>query len=247
MSLDWGVQLARLTLFSSEQLTVSDKDWQAITGQEEAETRQTIPGGRSLSGKVLNGQLNVVATGMRADVVLSAIEIDDTQERSLPVIGSIDDVLTAFFASTNKWVTEMRHPIVRVAFGTVLLFKTGDREQAYQRLAELLLCVKVDPKRMHDLQYRVNWIRDSKIEKGLLINRLTTWSAMRIFRRFVQFSESDITKADEGEELIAVRLEIDNNTDGARKAPFDQAQVVPIYSELIELARENAAKGEVVL
>ena len=33
MSLDWGVQLARLTLFSSEQLTVSDKDWQAITGQ----------------------------------------------------------------------------------------------------------------------------------------------------------------------------------------------------------------------
>ena len=131
MSLDWGVQLARLTLFSSEQLTVSDKDWQAITGQEEAETRQTIPGGRSLSGKVLNGQLNVVATGMRADVVLSAIEIDDTQERSLPVIGSIDDVLTAFFASTNKWVTEMRHPIVRVAFGTVLLFKTGDREQAY--------------------------------------------------------------------------------------------------------------------
>lgn len=80
MSLDWGVQLARLTLFSSEQLTVSDKDWQAITGQEEAETRQTIPGGRSLSGKVLNGQLNVVATGMRADVVLSAIEIDDTQD-----------------------------------------------------------------------------------------------------------------------------------------------------------------------
>ena len=93
----------------------------------------------------------------------------------------------------------------------------------------------------------LNWIRDSKIEKGLLINRLTTWSAMRIFRRFVQFSESDITKADEGEELIAVPLEIDNNTDGARKAPFDQAQVVPIYSELIELARENAAKGEVVL
>jgi hypothetical protein len=248
MSLDWRVQHAGLTLFSSEQITVSDKDWQAITGQEEAETRQTIPGARSLSGKVLNGLLNVGASGARADVILNAaVEIDhSTEKRTLPVIGSIDDALTTFFESTSKWAAEMRHPIVRVAVGAILLSGADNQEQAYQQLAELLLSVKVDPKRMQDLQYRVNWRCESKIEKGLLINRLTTWSAMHIFRRLVQIVGTDVTTEDQAGKLTAVRLEIDNNTDDSRKAPFDQAQLVPIYSELLDLARENAAKGEVL-
>ena len=48
MSLDWGVDVARLSLFLSEPYPISDKDWTIVTGQEEAGTRQVVPGGKRL-------------------------------------------------------------------------------------------------------------------------------------------------------------------------------------------------------
>ena len=43
-----------------------------------------------------------------------------------------------------------------------------------------------------------------------------------------------------------IRLEFDHSTDAERAAPFDRAQLVPIYEELVALASENAEKGEVL-
>jgi len=156
MNTDWGVQLARLTLFSSEPLTVSDKDWKAITGQDESETRQTILGGRSLSGKIPNGTLHLSSSGVRADIVNTAVEINETTEGLLPTLGPLDDVLAAFFDQTNNWVAETRNPMIRMAFGVVLIAPTPNRDEAYKRLKKLLSSVKGDSKRMQDFQYRVN-------------------------------------------------------------------------------------------
>ena len=50
---------------------------------------------------------------------------------------------------------------------------------------------------------------------------------MRIFRRFVQFRQSDITKADEGEELIAVRLEIHNTRTERERLPLTKLKWFP--------------------
>jgi hypothetical protein len=43
-----------------------------------------------------------------------------------------------------------------------------------------------------------------------------------------------------------IRFEFDHSTDSERMEPFDRAQLVPIYDELVALASENAEQGEVL-
>src|SRR5262245_34225157 len=75
MSLDWGVEQARLSLFLSEPYRISDKDWTVVTGQEEADTRQAVPGGKRLSGTVPTGVMHMSAAASRFDVILTVAEI----------------------------------------------------------------------------------------------------------------------------------------------------------------------------
>ncbi len=242
MSLDWGAQVARLTLFLRDPYSVSDKDWLTITGQDEAETRQAIPGGKRLSGRVPNGALQVAAAGHRFDVVLSAVELEENEELVIPSVGALDETLKTFVESTCKWIDQTNPPVVRAAFGVVLTCKTETRDGAYQHLKGLLKSLDVQPEKMRDLLYRVNWRCTSRVQEGLIINRLTTWSALRIIRKLIQIGDEIATESDE---IHAVRLEVDHNTDDANRTPFDPDKVIPIYSELVELARENAAEGEV--
>ena len=59
MPLDWAVQLLRLTVFSNAPIPVSERDWHTITGQEEAENRIAILGGKAYSGRFAGGQLSL--------------------------------------------------------------------------------------------------------------------------------------------------------------------------------------------
>jgi hypothetical protein len=244
MGLDWGVQIARLSLFLSEPHAISDKDWAIVTGQEEAETRQAIPGGKRLSGPVPSGVMHMSATASRFDVILTAAESLEGEEVQLPSVGPHDDTFKSFFESTRKWIEEVKPSVTRVAFGAVLTCKAENREEAYGHLRDLLKSLKVDPKNMRDLQYRVNWPGKSKVEQGLVVNRLTTWSAFRFVRKLIQISGTALEGGDT-RHVDAVSLEMDHNTDEAKQAPFDQGKLIPIYLELVELARQNAAEGEV--
>jgi len=241
MSLDWAVQSVRLTLFSLEPPFVTDKDWQAITGQDnEAETRQALPGGgKRFSGNVANGVLSVGAVGSRTDIVLSAP--DPSQDITLPVVGTLDDTFPSFFESTAKWLEATQLPINRIAFGSMLLCHTANRAEAYRHLGDLLTSVKVDPG-MHDLLFRVNWRRASKVIEGLKLNRLTTWNSLEARVVFVDGAAEVVAASDQVS--TAIRLEIDHSTDGEHKTAFDRGRLKHIYWELVELARENAVKGE---
>jgi hypothetical protein len=97
---------------------------------------------------------------------------------------------------------------------------------------------------MRDLLYRINWPVKSKVVVGLTINRLTTWSSMKFLRKLLSVSGTEFSATADVGQLDAVRLEVDHNTDDARQAPFDAAQLVPIYRELVALACENAEQGE---
>jgi len=242
MSLNWDVQAVRLTIFALESVSLSDKDWQAFTGQDEAETRQAIPGGRRFSGRMTNGVFSISAAGSRADIVLEAPDPQGPEIR-LPVIGPLDEIFNPFVENTSKWLLETQSSVVRIAFGSVLLFKTANRVEAYDHLRDLLASVNVDPERMFDLLYRVNWRRASTVEEGLKINRLASWGALRFIRKMVEFTREEVVASPE--EIYAVTLEMDHNTDDAHRTPFDRNRLLPIYSELVDLARENAAKGEV--
>jgi hypothetical protein len=97
---------------------------------------------------------------------------------------------------------------------------------------------------MKELLFRCNWPFESKAVGGLMINRITTWSAIRVTQSRLQITGESFNVSP-GPELDAVRLEIDHNTDQAISAPFDKARLVPIFEELVELAQQNAERGEV--
>ena len=90
--MDWGVELLRLSLFSPGSVSIADADWEAVTGQKEAETRQVVVGGRRHVGNFAGGSLTMQAIAQRLDLVLSQAQVvpSELQEGRLrlPVIGA---------------------------------------------------------------------------------------------------------------------------------------------------------------
>lgn len=243
MPIDWGVNLLRLSVFCSGNTTASDAEWKLLTGQDEADSRATIPGGRRFSGKSAGGLLTLAHAGQRLDLVLQAGETG-TDEPNLPVIGPWTDLRGTFSQMAAQLFGSVKVPVVRIAFGSVLLAKKDTLESSYQQLKTLLKSVDVDPKRMRDLHYRVNWQCDSKVIP-LKLNRLTTWAAMRFSATLLQVTGDKVTISGAEQEQFAVRLECDHNTDAANQEPFESGKIGTIYQELTELVAENAEKGEI--
>jgi hypothetical protein len=243
MTIEWLAETVRVSVFSSTAIKLTEEHWRSLTGQEEAETRQNVPGGRLFAGRFENAQLNLVAAGSRIDVVLSpAAATTPAMPPQILSVGPWLPISERFFSVTSSWLQDVPFPIHRIAFGPVLLFGTDGRTQSLLLLKDLLPSVVVDPDHMRDLLFRINWPTESEAIEGLLINRITHWSALQFFLKTIQIG--DTVTLDAAPELHAVRLEIDHNTDLARTDPFDRTQIVPIYAELYKLALQNAAKGE---
>jgi hypothetical protein len=242
MALDWTAQQVRLSVFSNAPIAASERDWQAITGQEEAESRTTIPGGRLYGGPFADGYLAFSYSGQRLDLVLSGVVPAENTDGRPPIIGPWPVVCESFSANVEKWLPGIQFPVLRVAVGAVLLVPTNSRDEAYTHLGNLLTSVKVDPA-MKELSFQINWAKESTAVNGLILNRITNWSAARIIQRIVQITGEQLAVTPNSE-LYAVRLEIDNSTDQANTKPFEKAEIVPIFKELILMARENAEKGE---
>lgn len=246
MALNWQVELLRLTLISSEPVALAESDWTAITGEAEAATRQNVTGGKRYAGAFAGGQLTLAGVGQRVDLVLNwqqPPQLTEVPQQSLPSIGTWDQIRDRFTNATEKWLTAIKFPVIRLAFGAVLLSETGGLVQSYQVLQELLKSVAVDPERMRDFVFRVNWPTESSVSKGLRINQLTNWSPIQLQTLLLQLGDAQPNTAS-GPYAFAVRLEIDHNTDQENRMPFDSGVLVPIYKELIAKAVQNASSGE---
>ena len=239
----WGAVNLRLSVFSSEAVRPNESVWTSLTGQEEAENRSTIPGGRAYSGLFGGGLLHLTIAGKRVDIIFSkpGTGTPDTLFE-LPVVASLEMALPDFLTLASHWLSKSELPIVRIAFGAVLLAEVEDHDAAYMLLRKLLRSVTVD-KGMAELIFRVNWPRDSRVQEGLRINRLTNWTVLRFILNTIEMGVESSLMTPAGEKL-AVRLEIDHNTDGRNATPFDRHLLLPIFEELVTLARENAEQGE---
>ena len=246
MAHEWGVSILRLSLFSGDQLQLSDEDWKIVTGEEEAPVRQTVAGLRRLSGKAFGGAMTLGAAAGRVDFVLGVDEssVEENENLKLPIMANWDTTVNQFCRATIPWIEASLSGFNRMALGAVLLKESQSVESAYSELNELLNSVDVDKSRMRDLLYRVNWPRESKTIPGLTINRITTWSVLRLVRKLLAMTGSELTPAKGEDFLHAIRLEIDHNTAEARTEPFDRKELIHTYEELASLATENVKKGE---
>jgi len=247
MARDWRVESLRLTLFSSENITVSDADWSGITGQQDADTRQKLPGGLRYIGRFAAGQLTVAALGQRLDVVLSWVPSERQAESpsiELPDIGAWEGVRDIFVAATQKWLESLKFPVIRIAFAPILLAETANVVESYGVLKDMLRSVKVDIHGMRELIFRVNWPEKSSTGENLIVNRITNWSAIQLSSALVQMTGAQISTTATTPEKFAARLEIDLNTDQENKVPFGKNSLVAIYNELVAKSSENVVSGE---
>jgi hypothetical protein len=246
MARDWIAESLRLSLYSSEVIGLSEKDWSVLTGQDEAETRQTVPGGgKRYSGRFGPGQLMLAGFGTRADVILSGLPADQASETmEFSAVGAWDESRDFFVKATEAWLAQLSFPVVRLAFAPILLSETKDVVDSYEVLKGLLQSVQVVPGKMRELIYRINWPQDSKSVPGLTLNRITSWSGIQANVMFLQVGGTEAATMQGPPESFAVRLEMDHNTDQGHKQPFEKQQLLPIYNELVALARENAELGE---
>jgi hypothetical protein len=242
MAWEWGVESLRVSLFSNAPTVVTDEDWRAVSNQTEQYNHQVIVGGHIFSGNVNNGQLNLAAMEKRVDIILTSIPTTSTSEARLPTIGPWEQVRDRFVAFTSAWMETASFSVVRIAFGAVLLCPTSSRQQSYTLLQRMLRSVSVNPDKMRELFFRVNWPTNSGTIDGLLINRITNWSAIEFLVAKVELGASPSATA--GTQGYAVRLELDHNTDLSHTDRFSPDQVQSIYQELIAAASDNALKGE---
>lgn len=243
---DWAVQQLRVSLFSSAAVTLSEAHWKAITGQDEADNRIALPGGKQYSGKFLDAAFLLGFTGSRCDVVATTEEIvvEPDKEAKLPVFGEWKALSTTFAERLIPFVRDFEFPIIRIAFGAVVLMPAGSKEEAYKMLARYISSVKIDPVNMRELSFRVNWPRPSTAMQGLELNRITNWAAIYTTRGLMQVMGPEMVFGTAGPELHAARLEIDHNTSPTHKEPFEPGVRVPILEELIAMARDNVETGE---
>ena len=246
MPFDWAVQQLRLSIFSNEPVSVTEQDWKTLTGQDEAETRTALPGGKQYAGKSFGGLFSIAYSGTRADILLDvdATTEDLTEDQKLPCIGKWEKLSASFPGIIEPFLEHVKFPIVRIAFGAILACPVPSKEDAYKLLDELLDSVDIDPKNMRELIYRINWPQMSKVIPDLELNRITNWSAVNVTRKLLQMTGAEMSVAAAGPLLQAVRLDIDHSTAQGNIAPFEKAQRVPIFQELVKMAGENAEAGE---
>jgi hypothetical protein len=246
MTAAWKVNALRLTLFSTQAVAVSDKDWTAITSQEESETRQVVLGGRTMSGRFGGGQLQLSALGTRVDIRLVAVAGNNPEQPPSPVIGDWLPTLETFVDATSGYLKHIPFPIVRIAFGATLLAETADRIGAYEILKSNIKSVKINAQKSQDFLYRINWPVRSKVDPNIYINRLTNWGSLQFVRKLMQLTGTNLEVAP-GDIAYAAQLEIDHNTQDLNLRPFEAAERIPIFEELVALAKENADRGEITV
>jgi hypothetical protein len=241
---DWSAEQLRLSLFSSAPVSVSEADWQRLTGQETSENRKIFPGGVAYSGNINASHFQVTGSVSRIDVVCTALLPTEANDHpKLPVIGDWQKALDGFVSVTTEWLQTRTDPLIRVAFGASLLLPTESHLETLRELKGLLTSVDIS-EGMREPSFRVNWPRNSSIVPGMPINRITNWLTVQLILQLVQVQSSSLSTQAPHQVLHAVKLELDHSTDERRTVAFERGEVIPIYQELLDLASENALKGE---
>jgi hypothetical protein len=236
---EWLVQSLRLTLFTSGLWSGNETIWHDLTAREpeidENRVRESV---RRQIGREGDGQLETLVTPVRTDIVMSPPVQDALQSN----FGQAEEKLPDFVSLVSSWLSRTAETgkVNRVAFGAVLLLPVDNREAGYRELDRLLTSVTVDPINTKELLYRIN---RPKIYQGKIeLNRLTTWTSVDLRKFYLATSLERPSTPISGEAFV--RLEVDHSTPVERIEPLPSGEIVPMFNALVEMAVENAARGE---
>lgn len=252
---EWDVSSLRLTVFPPAiEMTVNpDKWWLAVAGEppDRVLAKPKLEQYRIL-GNYNEGQLSLTINPTRLDWRWTA-EKDDSGGESegnlMPVLGGFDEKVVEFQQVLAKWFGVNDLPLAsRVAFGAVLLRPVIDRAGGYSLLHRYLHRVlQIDPDNSSDLIYQIN--RPARVPIGeniMLFNRLSKWSvAITTQQKFLLSPEGGF-RQQLAAPSIAVRLELDINTEPNADNRFDMSMQILLLQEMIGLGTKIAEKGDII-
>lgn len=241
-SSDWLAETLRFTVFTASPVQPREQNWfESIIGESpEQETNVPKLGQFQQNGPFEGGSLRLVINPNQLDWIWSA---DVNQDTDYPSVGDFDQASKTFAELMKKWLPDCPSS-VRVAHGIILLKPVPNLEVGYEKMSELLNEVSLgDLTGASDLVFQINRPRPSKTSiEGLKINRLTSWSVMRLTK--VQLQMGLASSYSVMDDNYSLRLVVDVNTsaDYGQKLPNDR--LLELYDEFRALSTEIAEKGD---
>ncbi len=143
-----------------------------------------------------------------------------------------------FVQVMSKWLTGCP-PLQRLAFGAALYEPVKNRAEAYERLESFLHLGLKFSEDEGDFLYQYNRRRHSRSMPEVMINRVTKWTWVPLGEFLVR--DGKLVHPEES----ACLLELDINTGFEFQNTFPPDRCVPLFEELVGMAAEIAARGDV--
>lgn len=243
-NINWQIENIRVTAFVTGQLNPSMLEtWLEKVSENSPSQISKTPSSFVGVSKSTAGFLRTNWTANRLDVILSSEEPQSAQ-----AIAPISEV-TSLFSRIVERVPEIGELalIDRLALGLVLSFQVPSESEGLKILSSSIVGLNL-PESARDFLYRVNHPCRSSTVNDLKINRLATWSISKV--QVIQVHiKSDGTKDQQtiSEAPLAIRLELDINTDQAVQLAADLEKLRNLLKELKQIALAVASDGEATM
>lgn len=243
---NWHAGQVELVCFPSGIGAILDHEWwKFVTGAEPTTTRKGSE--RLDDGPFRDIQLRLTTTPVRVAWTV-APRVDDPTDlvNRPPTIGPFIELLPWFCDAMRTWLRERSFPLNRLGLSATLAQFAPTVEDTYRLLGSYLPEIPVDPT-SKDFRYQINRPRRSRIVEGLLINRLTAWSAI-VINMQVEMKAYPVPAASahtQKREDRACLLHLDINSAFEFPGQLPHGRLPDLLDELVELATEIASQGDI--
>jgi hypothetical protein len=232
----WVATQLRATYFSAEATQINADWWTDLTGAQPAiDERRPRESTYKVAGPFAGALLSVVSFPGRIDLFL---EPAPPPAGAMPTmtIGNANELLDQLLDRLPKLAGRLPTSN-RIALAGNMILGVRDKLAAYEELKDLLKSVRVDPTKMQELGYRINW--PVKLS-GREINRLTSWASARI--RISMLGDQP-TQFDEQH---YVQFDFDVNTMPSIDTRLSPDDTTKLFGQFGDLLRQNMSEGEVL-
>jgi hypothetical protein len=237
--------MLRIALFTQRALPLTTDVFTAFAGEvPDRQEDRPKEGVRRQIGIIDGAELRANITPIMVDFVLTPPPL--TAEAALGDLasfstGELKAELAKFERKTLAWLPKWEVATTRVSLIIQARAAASSKEAAYEILQNNLSSVRVRPKEMEDLFFRVNWKAKTSIIPEGYYNLLNSWTGVK----FLTTAQS----APGGPEVALLerhfaQVEMDINTPAERADPLPRDRLGTIYSELFRLAVKVAEAGE---
>ncbi len=239
----WHAMNLELIAFPAEPDPLMDQGWlEQLTGDPGESVRKRHERVDSSEYRGVSIRLNLDVARIRIGIgPILSVDPGEGVTRP-PDVGPYDEVREWFSLLMLEWLRDHAPPIKRLAFVGKLMQWTNSRDESYQCLDRLLPAVEVDPS-ASEFQYRINRPRPSQVLANSYVNRLSTWSSIRI--EMGMHVNAGGVERQIGQEFFGCMLQLDINTPQERADSLAHEAMADIWQELVGQADEITVRGEV--